>query len=443
MIRPRPSRRTGAAAAIIGLAVCAVYLTLVVYLRIDGYLLPGNEARIPVLPAYVPGTSLGLDITLPGVSTEADAPWTPASRINVLVMGLDKRPEDPPDEPTRSDTMFVMSIDRQTGRVQMLAIPRDLWAEVPYGGTVGDWAEAKVNAAYSYGMYFHYPGGGPASAIAAVQQNYNIKIDHYVAIDWVGFVRLIDAIGGIDITVPEDISDFATDVLDVFPDHTVKAGEQHMDGKQVLGYSRVRVDGDIKRIERQQLVIRAVASRSVSLGYIAKLPELWNAYHDAIKTDIDTGLVPGFALLARQLDYNNLETFSLAPATYGGIASDGELILLPKKDEMYAIIDQFLADPKTRDESPVVGVAYADGQDKEASDAKAHMVSYGIPPEDIKLLRADAGSAPGIFDVTGKTYTAAKLTELFNLRLLNPVDPTPEGIDVLVRLGDGLELKSP
>lgn len=421
--------------------MCAVYLAFVAYLRIDGYLLPGNEVHVPAVPVSLPGTNIGVNVSLPGVSSTSQ-PWTPASRMNILVLGLDRRPEDPPDQPSRSDTMFVVNIDKQQGRLQMLAIPRDLWAEVPYGNKPGDWAEAKINAAYSYGMYYKYPGGGAAAAVAAVQHDYNIKIDHYVVIDWTGFVQLIDAIGGIDINVPEDISDYGTDVLDVFPDQTVKAGMQHMDGKQALGYSRVRVDGDLKRIERQQLVIKAAASKSVSLGLIAKLPELWSAYRAAFETDIDSGLIPGFALLAKQLNFDNIETFSLGPATYPGIAEDGELILLPNTDEVYDIIDRFLADPQVRDDAAAIAIEYPDGADAEAKKAKEHMAAYGIPAESIKLVKGVTGD-PGIFDYSGKNYTAAKLTELFNVRLLNPESDPPQGTDVLLRIGDTVEQKNP
>src|SRR5690606_24233304 len=156
------------------------------------------------------------------------------------------------------------------------------------------WAQNKINAAYSYGQFYKYPGGGAAACVAAVEHNFNIDIHHYVVIDWVGFVELIDAIDGIDVDVPEEISDFGTDVLEVFENQTVKAGRQHMDGAQALGYSRVRVDGDLKRIERQQLVIQAVADKSVSLGLVARVPELWDAYRHAFRTDIDAAMIPGF-----------------------------------------------------------------------------------------------------------------------------------------------------
>jgi len=442
VVRFHLSRRSRGAAALAVCALAAIYLALVSYTAIDSYLFPGNELKAPSVAVAIPGTDLGVDVSLPGVASATEKPWTPAARLNILVMGLDRRPEDPPETPSRSDTMFVASLDMHDGRLQLLAIPRDLWADIPYGDKPGDWAQGKINAAHSYGEFYHYPGGGGAAAVAAVEHNYHIDIHHYVEIDWVGFVKLIDAIGGIDIDVPAAISDYGTDVLDSFPDHTVSAGPQHMDGARALGYSRVRVDGDIKRIERQQVVIKAVADHAVSFGYVGRLPELWGAYHEALKTDIDTGLIPGYALLAKQTDLTHIETFSLAPALYSGIADDGALILLPNTDEMYAIIDRFMADPKVRDEAPVVGVEFAPGQEKAAKAAKEHLAVYGVPPESVKFITGSGGT-PGVFDITGRPYTASKLTALFGLHLLNQDGAAPVGVDVLLRLGEGMAVKSP
>lgn len=443
-MRARISRRPVQVAAIIVVALGAVYLSLYSYTRIDRYLFPGNEVGVPSVPAFVPGTNIGVNVSLPGVSTTGPAPWTPDARLNILVLGLDRRPWEPEEASFRSDTMFVASIDKHAGRLQLLAVPRDMWAEIPYGDEPGIWAENKINAAYSYGQFYKYPGGGAAAAVAAVEHNFNLDIHYYVVIDWVGFVQLVDAVGGIDLVVPEDISDFGTDVLDVFPDNTVKAGEHHMDGAQALGYSRVRVDGDIKRIERQQIVIRAVADKSVSLGYLAKIPELWEAYRSSFRTDVQTAQVPGFALLAKQINLDTIETFSLAPALYGGISEDAQLILLPNRDEMYAIIDRFFADPQMRDEAPAIVIEYAEGQEEAARLATAHLETYGIPREYVQVRRAEVLGEPGVFDLSGKPYTSGKLTGLFDLRLLNPPEtPAGDGVDVLVRLGPATALKSP
>lgn len=439
----RFSRRKWWVAALLTASFGAVYGSLVAYQQVDTYLFPANELKLPAVSVSIPNTDIGVDVSLPGIATAGPEPWRPDDRINILVLGLDRRPNDPEEASFRSDTMFVASIDKHAGKLQLLAIPRDTWADIPYGNTTGVWAQNKINAAYSYGQFYKYPGGGAAASVASVEKNFNIDVHHFVVIDWVGFVELIDAIGGIDVNVPAEISDFGTDVLDSFPNQTVKPGEQHMDGTQALGYSRVRTDGDLKRIERQQLVIQSAANKSISLGLVSKVPELWDAYKNAFRTDIDTAMVPGFALLAKQMDLANIESFSLAPAMYGGISEDGQLILLSDRDKLYDIIDRFFADPEMRSEAPVLALQYAPVDEALAKQAEAHLLEYGIPGEYVKLVKAEGAGEPGIYDVTGKTYTAAKLTELFDLRLLKPQGAIPDGADVVIRIGAGTALKSP
>jgi LCP family protein required for cell wall assembly len=435
-------RRIAVAGIVIG-CLAAVYAALIVLGRVDQFLFPANEVAVPSVPAFVPGTEIGVNVSLPGVPTTGPRPWTPEARLNILVLGIDRRPGQPADGPYRSDTMFIASVDTHAGRLQMLAIPRDFWAEIPYGSEPGIWVENKINAAFSYGQFYRYPGGGAGAAVAAVQHNLNVTIHHYVVIDWEGFVRLIDALGGIEIEVPEPISDFGTDVLEVFPNNTVQAGLQQMDGRQALGYSRVRVDGDLKRIERQQLVIRAVANRAVSLGYIARIPELWSAYRDAFRTDIDNALIPGYALMARGLDLGRLESFSLGKGMWGSVSEDGQLILLPNWEQVYAIIDEFLADPQARDEAPRIAVVVPPGGEAAGKAALGHLEAFGIAPAWVTIVSGDGSGAPGIFDLTGKPYTAAKLRGLFDLRLLNPEGSEPAGFDIVVRLAEGTQLTSP
>lgn len=428
----------GAAAAIFLSAALAVYLALLAFTRVDRYLFPGSEAAVPALPMFVPGTNLGATLSLPGLPGPGDRVWRPSDRINVLVLGLDRRPSEAPDAPARSDTMFVVSIDTYHGRVQLLAIPRDFWTEVPYGSD-DLWVEAKINAAFSYGISQRYPGGGPAAAIATVERTFGVRIDHYVVIDWGGFVRLVDALGGIDVDVPETVSDWTTDTLAIFPNQTVVAGRHHFNGAQALAYARTRPDGDLKRIERQQLIVRAAIAKGLSLGWLTRIPELWEAYRDAIQTDIDSGRIPGYALLAQRLDFERLETYSLGPATYGSISDDGQLILLPRWEQVYAILDEFLADPLTRDERPTIVLEYPPGAEEEAEQLQAYLARNGVPSRYIRLANGDGGP-PGVVDVSGKPYTARKLALLTNLRLIEASDGLPEGADVVVRLGEGLRL---
>lgn len=127
----------------------------------------------------------------------------------------------------------------------------------------------------------------------------------------------------------------------------------------------------------------------VRFGYIARLPELWDAYRHAFRTDVDTAQVPGFTLLARQMDLRRIDSFTLGPATYAGIAENGELILLPNQDEVYAILDDFLADPRFREEGSVVAIRHAPGAEAAAAAVRQHLIGYGVPPGSLRLLARD------------------------------------------------------
>ncbi|HEY5890821.1 MAG TPA: LCP family protein [Acidimicrobiia bacterium] len=151
----------------------------------------------------------------------------------------------------RSDVIMLVRLDTD-GRAQMLSIPRDLWIDIPGHG------KDKINAAYSF--------GGPELLIQTLKQGMGVEINHYVEIDFVGFMDLVDEIGGIDIF-------FANQARDMSSGLDIEAGMQHLDGKQALAYARSRkyqelqngewvgVDADdIGRTMRQQEVIRAIMS---------------------------------------------------------------------------------------------------------------------------------------------------------------------------------------
>lgn len=94
----------------------AVYLMLAVFVRVDDDLFPGNEPSVPGIPVAVPGTNVGINVPLPGISSSGDQPWRADDRLNILVLGLDLRPGIAKDQPARSDTIFVASIDKRYGR---------------------------------------------------------------------------------------------------------------------------------------------------------------------------------------------------------------------------------------------------------------------------------------------------------------------------------------
>src|SRR5581483_3612256 len=118
--RPPAPRPVGVAVALLLMAAFSAYLVTVIAVRIDHLFLPGNEIVLPEVFQYVPG-----------LNTEPGSAATPLTeRINVLLLGLDTRPSDG-DEPTRSDTMLILTIDPATKTAGVLSIPRDLWTAIP------------------------------------------------------------------------------------------------------------------------------------------------------------------------------------------------------------------------------------------------------------------------------------------------------------------------
>lgn len=139
--------------------------------------------------------------------------------------------------------------------------------------------EARINQGYYYGELFDLPGGGPRTAMDTVSRNFGIPLQGFVLVDFQGFVEVVDALGGIEINVPEAIydpafptDDYGTIVLDVPP------GPQHMDGIAALRYARTRhQDSDTKRIQRQQLVLIAIREAALQWDVVTRVPELWQA----------------------------------------------------------------------------------------------------------------------------------------------------------------------
>jgi hypothetical protein len=166
--------------ALLLLAATSLYAALLVVQRIDEILFPGANFGLPKTLARLPGLDSGGDSALP------------ADRINILVLGLDQRPHHAPDldGPPRSDSIYIVSLDPHSRTGSVVAVPRDLYVEMPNprGGS-GYW-DTRVNTAYHYGEYYRYPGGGAGLARATIEHVFKLKIHHHAVIDWTGFAAV-------------------------------------------------------------------------------------------------------------------------------------------------------------------------------------------------------------------------------------------------------------
>jgi LCP family protein required for cell wall assembly len=202
-------------------------------------------------------------------------------RTNILILGLDRRPDET-TYVTRTDTMMLATVYPRAAYAGLLSIPRDLYVTLPAG------TQGRINTAHFFAEA-DTAGSGPEAAMATVRSNFGVDVHHYVRIDLMGFVRIVDALGGIAIDVPGPLIDYEYPTYDYGT--TVvefEAGPQHMDGERALAYARIRHgSSDFQRAERQQLVIEAIFRRLLSPAAWVRLPLVMAAVGQSVDTDMN------------------------------------------------------------------------------------------------------------------------------------------------------------
>ena len=240
----------------------------------------------------------------------------------VLVLGTDSKL----GEPARSDTIMLMRFDPDTHTVKQLSIPRDTRVEVPGRGTM------KINEA----MFW----GGPSLAVKTISDYVGIPINHVMVVSFQGFWRVVHAVGGVDMYVPETISTVAGGKGRVF---TFEKGWQHFNAKRAMIYVRIRnVDNDFKRAERQQRFVRALQKKIAQPSNVTELPEVGRKFMNGVDTDLTTTQLLQLGWVKWRADDKKSRHWVLAgePAYIGGVA-----YVLPPSDEKKArIIARFLGE---------------------------------------------------------------------------------------------------
>jgi LCP family protein required for cell wall assembly len=238
-------------------------------------------------------------------------------RINVLIMGVDRRPGGP--FISRTDTMMLLSVDPETQEASMLSIPRDLWVDIPGIGP------NRINTAFLNGARNGDAAAGAELAMQTIRNNLGIPVDHYMLIDFQAVINIIDRFGGVTIDVPYDIYD------PTYPDHgigydpfSISAGLQTIDGETALKYMRTRHgDSDFGRARRQQQVMLVLRDTVLGGGVgnlIMSAPALYREVNDGIFTDLTLDQlitiantasdVPDGNIRSEVLDYTYVESWT-------------------------------------------------------------------------------------------------------------------------------------
>ncbi|MFD0587238.1 LCP family protein [Paenibacillus sp. GCM10027627] len=197
--------------------------------------------------------------------------WTGTEPVNILLMGVDARGTKKGEIP-RSDSMMVVSLDPASARIHVFSILRDTYTDIPGHG------QNRINTAITH---------GPETAMSAVSDLLGIPVHFYVYTDFQGFIKLVDAVGGLDFHVEKDMN-YESKADKHEYDINLKEGKQHLDGEEALQYVRFRQDAasDFSRTKRQREFINALVVKLKNTTSIMKLPSIL----EEIAPYVDTNL---------------------------------------------------------------------------------------------------------------------------------------------------------
>ncbi|MFN2131721.1 MAG: LCP family protein [Anaerolineae bacterium] len=344
-------------AILIALIAGGLYCGYLAFTTIKDFAAHTQFRSISGLPFFVPTVQAPSEAT--GSDQPASRPSAPQQeiimpsiedkeRVNILVMGIDQRPGE--SAATRTDTMMLVSIDPKDMSVSILSIPRDLWVAIPHPNHEKD----RINTAHLWGEMENYPGGGPALAMQTIEYNFGVPVHYYVRLNFTGFERMVDYIGGIDIDVPKTIDDYEYPTEDYRTTHLhIDAGLQHFDGEMALKYARTRKgtgDGDFSRMSRQQAVILAIRDKVLRLKNLPQLivqaPNLVREMGDSVETNMPVQEMIVLAEWAQKVERENIHTATIdRELTSDWMTPNGEMVLLYDRAKARPLIDALFSDP--------------------------------------------------------------------------------------------------
>jgi LCP family protein required for cell wall assembly len=276
----------------------------------------------------------------PDTSAEGPTPLPPLTdneSVNFLLIGSDQRQ----GASFRTDTMVLVILWPKEGQASMISIPRDLWIYIPSVGM------QRINTAYESGELDGYAGGGPALLRDTIAYNLGIRIDHTAMVQFDGFRRIIDTLGGVNVPVACPYTDWHLIDPSYDPNnennwslYTVQPGLVHMDGDLALWYARSRLQSsDFDRGRRQQEVLRAIFNQAINSNLLTRIPQLYNDFSSAITTDLNLADILKLSIYAPKLTNANIRGYYLRPPYVSDwITPGGADVLLPNQTALEQLL---------------------------------------------------------------------------------------------------------
>jgi LCP family protein required for cell wall assembly len=234
----------------------------------------------------------------------------PKGAMNILIAGVDRREGMKPDqirrlrlgrfEGERSDTMMLVHLSANHDKVSVVSLPRDSLVTIPSHRSNGsEGAKGAAVPARQGKLNWAYTFGGSRLSIATVEQSTGVRVDHYVEVNFLGFIKVVDALGGVTVCTEQPINDQKSGLQ-------LPAGRSHVDGEKALAYARARYTltggGDLGRIDRQQQFMSALMHQALSTSTLTdpvKAAKFLGAMLKSIR--VDEGLAGDAQALLKQM----------------------------------------------------------------------------------------------------------------------------------------------
>lgn len=256
--------------------------------------------------------------------------------LNLLLIGQDRRPGE---GRARSDSMMIMTINKTDKTIKLTSLMRDLYVQIP------GYSDNRINAAYAF--------GGMELLDATIKQNFDINIDGNIEVDFSGFQKVIDTIGGIELDVHEDeikvLNDYVRE-LDKMSGESenanivTQAGVQHLNGLQALAYSRIRYvgNGDFGRTERQRKVLMAAFDKVKNSG-LNEMLKLADTIFPLLTTDMSNSDLIGVGVEVLGMGVSEIETHNIPEdASFRYASIRGMSVLVPDIDKCRQVLRQVI-----------------------------------------------------------------------------------------------------
>lgn len=367
-------------------------------------------------------------------------------RINILLLGYGGSGHN---GAYLTDTIQVLSIDPNNKTVAMLSIPRDLYVETKKPTYAG-----KINAIYSSGKPVTAKSSYDGATLIKdeVGTILDLPIHYYVAIDFSGFEKAINSVGGIDVTVDKDLYDAQYPAADEihYQTFSIKAGERHLDGATALKYARSRESSsDFDRSKRQQKVMTAFKSKLQSSGALSdptKVISLLNTLGTSVKTDFSVSEIKELAKLIKDVDTSNITTAVLDNSSTGLLASftgDGGISYLKPKagignfTAFQKLAHEIFVDPLIKQEAAKIEIINTTSDSKAGDEMSTTLKSYNYNITNVTTSSTKIKETV-IYDYSNgdKKYTLEYLAKRLSANVEKKSKPSGAAYDIQILIGE-------